>query len=112
MVASSGSLFHTGRNLFEGAFMARVVVSSEIQHYIPCPPQEVFGQTLKEILEGYFRQNRTVRDYILDGEGCLRPGLAVFVDGVMTQDRTSLNDPIHLQANVFIFSQLHCHESY
>ena len=31
--------------------MAAVVFSSEIQHYVSCPPRTVFGQTVREILD-------------------------------------------------------------
>jgi hypothetical protein len=90
--------------------MATVVFSSEMQHHVSCPPRTVFGQTVKEILESYFEGNQGARSRILDERGGLRPRLAVFVDGVLAQDRLRLSDPVHLQAKVFVFCQLLCHE--
>jgi hypothetical protein len=91
--------------------MAVVTFTSEIQRYISCPPRAVSGHTVKEVLEAYFEANRRARGYILDDQGGLRPRLAVFVDGVLAQDRIGLSDPVHLQANVFVFAQLQCLES-
>jgi hypothetical protein len=54
------------------------------------PPLEVFGNTLRDVLEGYCEQNRRGRSYILGEQGCLRPRLALFVDGVITADRIGL----------------------
>jgi hypothetical protein len=88
--------------------MATVVFSPEIGQHISCPPLTVFGQTVKEILDGYFQRNKHVRDYIFDERGLLRARLAVFVDGVLAQDRIGLTDPVHLQANIFVFAQLDC----
>jgi hypothetical protein len=88
--------------------MATVVFSSEIERYISCPPRTVFGQTVLEILNTYFEGNPGVRSFILDEQGQLRPRLGVFVDGALAQDRLRLSDPVHLQANVFVFCQLRC----
>jgi hypothetical protein len=90
--------------------MATVVFSSEIQQQLLCPPRTVFGQTVKEVLENYFEGNHGALSNFLDERGCLRPRLAVFVDGEPAQDRLRLSDPVHLQAKVFIFAQLLCHE--
>jgi hypothetical protein len=105
-----GIPFKTTRLQWKGNTMAAVVFSSEIQHYVSCPPRTVFGQTVREILESYFEGNRAARSYILDERGCLRPKLGVLIDGVPAQDRLRLSDSVHLQAKVFVLCQLLCHE--
>jgi hypothetical protein len=90
--------------------MATVTFTPEIQSHLPCLPRVVFGQTVREVLEAYFEWHGRARGYILDERGCLRPRLAVFVDGVVAQDRIALSDPVHLNANVFIFAQPRCLE--
>jgi hypothetical protein len=82
--------------------MATVIFTPFIQHHVPCPPLEVFGNTIGEILEAYFEKHQRVRGYILDGHGHLRPRLALYVDGVLATDRTALSDPVHAHARVFI----------
>jgi hypothetical protein len=82
--------------------MATITFTSFIQHYAPCPPQEVFGNTLREVLEAYFETHRRARAYLLDEQGGLRPRLAVYVDGVLVTDRVGLSDPVHARASLFV----------
>jgi hypothetical protein len=83
--------------------MATVVFTPFIQRHVSCPPLEVFGNTVREVLEAYFEKYRSVRRYILDDEGCLRPRLSLYVDDVIAADRIDLTDPVHARAQVFIF---------
>jgi hypothetical protein len=82
--------------------MATVIFAPFIQQHVSCPPMEVFGNTMREILEGYFEKHRRVREYILDERGCLRPRLALYVDGVIATDRRELSEPVHARAQVHI----------
>jgi hypothetical protein len=82
--------------------MATVIFTPFIQHYVPCPPQEVYGNTVGEVLEAYFEKQQRVRGYILDHHGHLRPRLALYVDGVLATDRIALRDPVHARGRVFI----------
>ncbi len=82
--------------------MATVVFSSFIQGYVKCPSMDAPGNSVREVLENYFQEFRTVRSYILDDQGCIRPRLAVFVDGAVVEDRIDLTDPVHLHARVFV----------
>jgi hypothetical protein len=83
--------------------MATVTFTPFIQHYISCPATEVFGNTVREVLEAYFAQHWRVRGYILDDQGCLRPRLSLYVDGALVEDRIGLSDPVHARANVQVF---------
>jgi hypothetical protein len=78
--------------------MATVMFTPFIQQYIPCPPQEVFGNTAREVLEAYFETHGRARGYILDDQGCLRPRLSFYVDGALPIDRAGLSDPVHAHA--------------
>jgi molybdopterin synthase sulfur carrier subunit len=82
--------------------MATVVFTQFIQHYVKCPPMDVRGNTVREVLETYFQEFRRARGYILDDKGCLRPRLALFVDGTVVMDRIGLSDPVHMHARVFV----------
>jgi molybdopterin synthase sulfur carrier subunit len=92
----------------EGTIMATLTFSPLIERYFSCPPLTVFGDTVKEILDAYLESHSRVRDYLLDERGCLRPKLAVFIDGALAQDRIRLSDPVHANAQVFVFAQLDC----
>jgi sulfur-carrier protein len=63
---------------------------------------EAFGNTVREVLDLYFQEYGRAREYILDDQGCLRPRLALFVDGAVVADRMGLSDPVHLHARVFV----------
>jgi sulfur-carrier protein len=82
--------------------MATVTFTSFIQHYASCTPQEVFGNTVREVLEAYFQTHRQARGYLLDDRGGLRPRLVLYVDGVPVTDRVGLTDPVHARARVFV----------
>ena len=84
--------------------MAKVNFARFIQAYFPCPPLEVFGQTVQEVLEAYFKEHPHVRGYILDDQGRLRPRLALYVDGAVVCDRAGLSDPVHAHANVHVLA--------
>ena len=80
--------------------MARVSFTPFIEQYIACPSLEVFGNTVREFLEGYFERHRRARGHLLDDRGCLRPRLSLSVDGVPIADRASLSDPVHAHARI------------
>jgi hypothetical protein len=82
--------------------MATVVFAPFIQHYVKCPSVEVFGNSVREVLEMYFQRYHHVRRHIVDEQGCLRPRLALFVDGAPLMDRIGLSDPVHVQARVLV----------
>jgi hypothetical protein len=90
--------------------MATLSFSPVIQQHVSCPSLTVFGETVKEILDVYLEKHRRLRGYLLDERGCLRARLAVFIDGVLVQDRNRLSDPVPTNAQVFVGAQLQCNE--
>jgi hypothetical protein len=85
--------------------MATVNFTPFIQRHVSCPPLEVFGNTVREVLEAYFETHQRARGYILDQQDCLRPRLGLSVDGVIAADRTGLSDPVHARASIYIFQK-------
>jgi hypothetical protein len=85
-----------------GEQMAKLTFAPFIQRHIPQPPQDLFGNTVREILEAYFEKHRFARFYIMDEHDYLRPRLAAFVDGAVVADRTDLADPVHARAHVYV----------
>jgi hypothetical protein len=82
--------------------MATVTFTPFIEYHTGCRTQEVFGNTVREVLEAYFATNRLARGYLLDDQDGLRPRLVAYVDGVPVTDRAGLSDPVHAWARVFI----------
>ncbi|MHC4094035.1 MAG: ubiquitin family protein, partial [Planctomycetota bacterium] len=61
--------------------MPKVTFTENIQRHVRCPPCEVAGQTVGEILEAVFARNERARGYVLDDQGAIRKHMVVFVDG-------------------------------
>lgn len=74
--------------------MPTVRFTANIQRHVQCPPLEVPGATLRDVLDGYFKSNERARGYVLDDRGRLRQHMAAFIDGRQVQDRQSLSDQV------------------
>src|SRR5215216_6763942 len=79
-------------------FMARVIFTRNIQRHVACPPGEVSGATVREVLDAVFVANPAARDYVLDEHGVLRKHMNVFVNGEIVRDRQALSDPVDAAA--------------
>jgi sulfur-carrier protein len=86
--------------------MPRVLFTANIQRHLPCPPTEVDGRTVREVLEGVFAQNPLARGYVLDDQGALRHHMQIFVSGAQVRDRTALSDEVPADAEVYILQAL------
>ena len=86
--------------------MATVRFTESIQRHVQCPPREIAGATLRDVLETYFTDNERARGYVLDDQGRLRKHMAVFIDGRQIRDRQSLTDPIPEGATVDLVQAL------
>lgn len=70
--------------------MPRVTFPQVLQRHVACPPVEVPGRTVREVLDAAFVIYPAVRGYLLDDTGGLRQHITVFVDGVVVRDRQRL----------------------
>ena len=86
--------------------MARVVFTENLQRHVACPPTEVPGATVREVLDNVFAENERVRGYVLDDHGELRHHMSVFVDGRQLQDRSGLTDPVPEGGEVYVMQAL------
>ena len=86
--------------------MARVTFTENIQRHVECPPCEVSGATVREVLNAVFAGNLRLRGYVLDEQGEVRRHMIVFVDGRAICDRRGLSDPVALQSNVLVMQAL------
>ncbi len=74
--------------------MATIRFTANIQRHVECPTREVPGDTLRVVLDGYFKDNERARGYVLDEQGKIRPHMVIFIDGELTEDREKLTDRV------------------
>ena len=72
--------------------MPTVRFTQNIQRHVPCPTMEVPGETVRQVLEGYFATIPLARGYVLDDQGALRKHMAIFINGEPVLDRAQLAD--------------------
>ena len=82
--------------------MAQVTFTDNIQRHIPCPPMEVPGQTVREVLGQVFARQPLMRSYILDDQDGVRKHMVIFVDGMQIHDPTGLSDRVLANSKVYI----------
>jgi sulfur-carrier protein len=86
--------------------MVKVVFTQNIQRHLACPPTEVTGATVREVLEVVFTENQRARSYVLDDQGALRPHVAIFVDGEVIRDRRGLSDAVGPSSEIYVMQAL------
>ena len=86
--------------------MASVVFTQNLQRHVACPPTSAEGATVREVLDGVFRENPRARAYVLDDQGELRVHMVIFVDGLQVRDRAGLSDPVPPNGEVYVMQAL------
>lgn len=86
--------------------MANLRFTRNIQRHVECPSREVSGATLREVLDGYFRENEKARGYVLDEQGRIRQHMVVFIDGELVRDRDTLSDPVQSKSKIDVIQAL------
>lgn len=86
--------------------MPHVVFTPALQRHVPCPPANVEGGTVREVLDRVFGDNPRARSYVLDEQGALRKHMVVFVDGEAILDRTGLSDGVGEDSQIYVMQAL------
>lgn len=86
--------------------MPLVVFTENIQRHVLCPPRQVDGATVREVLDAVFATNERARGYVLDEHGAVRKHMTIFVNGVMIRDRTALSEPVAPNGEVYVMQAL------
>jgi sulfur-carrier protein len=86
--------------------MPRVTFTQNLTKHVPCPPRDVVGRTVREVLDRYFAEEPKVRGYVLDEQGALRKHVVVFVDGAQLRDRTNLAEEVSEGASIYVMQAL------
>jgi hypothetical protein len=86
--------------------MARVAFTPNLQRHVSCPPADVPGSTVREVLDAVFAGNERARGYVLDEQGALRHHMVVFLNGQPIRDREHQSDPTPANSEVYVFQAL------
>jgi len=86
--------------------MPMVAFTENIQRHVACPPAEVPGRTVREVLDAVFAGNPQARGYVLDEQGELRKHMAIFLDGRMIRDRATLSDAVQPDSRLYVMQAL------
>ncbi len=86
--------------------MPSVEFAPALTRHVPCPPQAVHAETLREALQAAFLAAPAMRGYVLDEQGAVRKHVAVFVNAQMIASRTQLDIPLRAQDKVMVIQAL------
>lgn len=86
--------------------MARVEFTAQLRRFVETPVIDTAATTLREALEAAFAVNPTLRGYVLDDQGQLRPNVVVFIDGLRSRDRARQSDPVGRDARIHVLQAL------
>ncbi|HEV2085480.1 MAG TPA: MoaD/ThiS family protein [Gemmatimonadales bacterium] len=86
--------------------MPTVSFTPNIQRHINCPPSNVQGETVRQVLDALFEGNPRARGYILDDQGAVRQHMNVFVDGRQIRDRQHLTDSVARDGEIYVAQAL------
>jgi sulfur-carrier protein len=86
--------------------MATVSFTPNIQRHVDCPPSNVEGETVRQVLDAVFRGNPRAKAYVLDDQGAVRQHMVVFVDGLQIRDRQHLTDPVKPAGEIYVAQAL------
>jgi len=86
--------------------MPRVTFTPNLARHIACPPADVGGGSVREVLDAVFAENEQARGYVLDDQGALRKHMMIFVNGAAIRDRAKLSDPVPENGQVYVLQAL------
>lgn len=86
--------------------MVKVAFTPNLSRHVSCPPTDVEGSTVREVLDVVFAANPQLRGYVLDDQAALRRHMSIFIDSSQVRDRTSLTDRVRPDQLVFVAQAL------
>ena len=86
--------------------MARIVFTANLMRHVDCPPVDVEGVTVRDVLAKVFQDNPRLKSYVVDEQFGLRRHMGIIVDGEIVQDRKRLSDPVESNSEVYVLQAL------
>lgn len=82
------------------------MITAPLRRYAAMSEVDSGAATLRAALDDAFAVNPGLRDYVLDGQGCLRANVVVFVDGRRSADRVALSQALAPGSTVHVLQAL------
>jgi len=86
--------------------MPHLEFTSHLARHIDAPAIDVEATDLREALEQVFQENPKLRGYLLDDQQCVRPHVAIFVDGELMRDKGNWDVPLRSDSRVYVMQAL------
>ncbi len=86
--------------------MATVTFTGNLTRHVDCPPVDVHGTSLRELLAKIFAENPRLKSYVVDEQFSLRKHMGIIIDGEIIKDRKGLSDPVESNSEVFVLQAL------
>lgn len=86
--------------------MPRIVFTPQLRRFTATPEVDSRATSLRAALEDAFGHNPTLRGYVLDDQGHLRPNVVIFIDGRRSTDRVALAEPLPADCTVHVLQAL------
>ncbi len=86
--------------------MPTVVFTSNLKRHLDCPPQQVSGGSLHDVLKSIFSDNPKLVSYIVDDQFRIRKHIMVSIDNQIIKDRIHLTDRVEPESTVYFFQAL------
>ena len=86
--------------------MATINFTENLKRHLKCPPQQIPGETLSEILKTLLSVNQQLGSYIIDDQGRLRKHILISIDNQLITDRIYLTDRVKPDSEIYILQAL------
>lgn len=86
--------------------MAQLHFAVQLARLTDCPPANLAGATVAEVLSCYFAQQPQLRGYVLDDQGAVRRHVMILIDGRALRDRRQQSDALHEDSELWILPAL------
>ena len=86
--------------------MPELIFTQQLRRFTDAPTVRTEAVTLRLALAAAFETNPRLRTYILDEQGCLRPHVAVFIDGARLKSRSQLDVALRPDSAVHVLQAL------
>lgn len=86
--------------------MATVTFTGNLTRHVDCPPVDVQGASVRDLLAKIFQDNPRLKSYVVDEQFALRKHMGIIIDGEIVRDRKGLSDPVESNSEVFVLQAL------
>lgn len=86
--------------------MATIRFTPQLRRFVATPEVQSPALVLRAALEDAFAANPTLRGYVLDDQGGLRPNVVVFIDGERCRERVRLDQVLQPGSAVYVLQAL------